>query len=346
MEPHVARPAGILTFGGGAMLVKLTLLTAWLAVAPVVGAVRQPPAGGAPQLYRLLEIKESKFQEELDRNAAEGYRLIAGVAGVEIAIFERAGDDKRRSYLFTPDVEKLLKERKLPAGYRLVVPTFSGLRYRFSAVFEKVDGQGHAAEYGFITAGSSGGLRNRLEKGGNAASGVVAVALGEAGVAAVYEQTAQGPPGRIIASGNTGTLQREIQSAADHGQCLVDNDGIKEALYLFAACAGGGRSYEVIATTKTETFEKELNAAAARGFRLVPESLVGIEKRALMMAAYNNEAVGLVEKTAEATPVTYRVIGAVRLGTFRSEIEEAAAGGFRLVAFALGPKEALAVLAR
>ena len=44
--------------------------------------------------------------------------------------------------------------------------------------------------------------------------------------------------------------------------------------------------------------------------------------------------------------MTYRVVGTVRLGTFRRELEDAAAGGFRLVAFALGPKEKLAVFAR
>jgi hypothetical protein len=79
---------------------------------------------------------------------------------------------------------------------------------------------------------------------------------------------------------------------------------------------------------------------------VVPASLVSIEKRALMMGAYNFEAVGLVEKTDDTTPVSYRVIGTVRLGTFRKELEEAAAGGFRLVAFALGPKEKLAVLSK
>ena len=108
------------------MLVKLTFLTAGAAVASGVVAVRQPPAAAPSEVYRVVETKESKFQEELDRNAADGYRLIAGDAGVEIAIFERHGDGKRRFYVFTPDVERFLKEQKLPTVYRLVVPTSRG----------------------------------------------------------------------------------------------------------------------------------------------------------------------------------------------------------------------------
>jgi hypothetical protein len=42
--------------------------------------------------------------------------------------------------------------------------------------------------------------------------------------------------------------------------------------------------------------------------------------------------------------VTYRVIATVRLGTFTRELQAAAAAGFRLVGFAIGPKEQIAVL--
>lgn len=64
------------------------------------------------------------------------------------------------------------------------------------------------------------------------------------------------------------------------------------------------------------------------------------------MGAYDYEAVGPVEKAPDTSPVTYRVIRTIRLSTFKRELEDAAAGEFRLVAFALGPKAKLAVLAR
>lgn len=110
-------------------------------------------------------------------------------------------------------------------------------------------------------------------------------------------------------------------------------------------CSGGpaARSYEVIAATKEGTFERELNAAAARGMRFVRASLVGIEKRVLGNP-YNNEIVGVVERSGEATPVTYRVLAVARVPTLEKELAEAAEAGFRLIASAVGPKEVVAVL--
>ena len=95
----------------------------------------------------------------------------------------------------------------------------------------------------------------------------------------------------------------------------------------------------MIATTRPGTFEKELNALAAKGLGLVAASLVNIEKRVLMMNAYNIETVGIVERVVEATTIVYRVLRAVRLGTLERELQAPAAEGSRLVALATGPKD-------
>ena len=301
----------------------------------------------ADAVYRLLSTKESQFQLELDRAAADGYRLVAGDAAFEVAILERATDGKRRSYLFVREVERFLKEKKLPSGFHLLSPTFASDGTVYSAVFQRIEGDEQAHEYEFLKAGSSGALRKRFEKGEGDASGVIAIAWGGSDVAAIRERRADTTPARIIASGDTDKLREHIQAAGKQGLCFVDSDGIKEAFFAVAQCDGGAQhEYDVIATTKTETFEKELNALAAKGQRLVPAGLVSIEKRVLMMGAYNFETVGVVAKVSETTPIEYRVIGTVRLGTLETELQAVAAAGFRLVAFASGPKERVAVLAR
>ena len=127
----------------------------------------------------------------------------------------------------------------------------------------------------------------------------------------------------------------------------ANKGGGKEAFYALAQCAGGASpDYDVIAMTRTETFEKELNELAAKGLRLIPAALVSIEKRVLMMKAHNIETVGVVERVVEATPLVYRVLSTLRLGTLEQELQAVAAEGFRLVAFATGPKEWIAVLAK
>ena len=312
-----------------------------LALCPQVLAAAQ-----SSESYRVVSSSESTFQGEIDLAAADGYRLITGDASVEVTIWQRATDNVRRSYAFAPDIERFLKEGKLKAGFRLVPSTFAADELWFSAVFEKVEGDDQPRSYGLVKARSSGGLRKRFEEGVEGSAGVVAIASGQPGAAAIYERTADERRAAIIASGKSGTIKQEVQAAASRRQCIVDADGVEEAVYVVSACAAGGaaRDYDVIATTKTDTFERELNAAAARGMRLVPQALLGIEKRLLVGAAYNNEVVGIIEKSADAAPVTYRVLGTVRVSTLEKELQNAANDGFTLIAFTLGPKEAVAVL--
>jgi hypothetical protein len=53
-----------------------------------------------------------------------------------------------------------------------------------------------------------------------------------------------------------------------------------------------------------------------------------------------------VAATTDSTPISYRVLSTVRLGTFERELQTIAAEGFRLLAVAVGSKEWVAVLAK
>ena len=81
----------------------LLIAVAGCAVLTSAPAASAQPAADA--VYRVLSTKESKFQENLDRAAADGYRLVSGDAAFEVAILERATDGKRRSYLFAGEIE-------------------------------------------------------------------------------------------------------------------------------------------------------------------------------------------------------------------------------------------------
>jgi hypothetical protein len=316
----------------------------------VVGIIQLWANGGVAaqamgDRYKVIETKESKFQEELDRAAKEGYRLVAGDASIEFGIFERAADGKRRTYTFVRDVDKFLKEKKLQPGFRFVAPAFFADEDWFSGIVEKVEGDELSREYQFVKARSTGALRTRLEAGLETFT-VIAVAAGRPGAGALLEKGEQARKATLIDSDVTGTIKKELGDAAARGFCLVDSEGIKQAVYALQECGQGLKPplYEVIAATKTETLERELNAAAARGMRIVPESVVGIEKRLLFGNAYNNETIAVLRQEADAAPLTYRVVGTMRLSTFATELNAAAADGFTLTAFAIGPKEMVGVL--
>jgi len=90
-----------------------------------------------------------------------------------------------------------------------------------------------------------------------------------------------------------------------------------------AARAAGGREFRFLSTNKVATMERELNQAAAEGFRLerVSKSLLGDDLAVLVSR----------DPAAPAgTRYEYRAIATRRAGTMDKEIKEAAAEGFEL----------------
>ena len=79
--------------------------------------------------------------------------------------------------------------------------------------------------------------------------------------------------------------------------------------------------YKLLATTKTSTMEKEVNEAAAQGYRI----LVGSPTSGKEMAVF-------MERVASASdPYKYKLLATTRTGTMQKELNEAAEGGYRLL---------------
>lgn len=79
--------------------------------------------------------------------------------------------------------------------------------------------------------------------------------------------------------------------------------------------------YKLLATTKTSTMEKELNEAAAQGYRI----LVGSPTSGKEMAIFLERAPSTAEK------YKYKLLATTRTGTMQKELNEAAEGGYRLL---------------
>jgi hypothetical protein len=101
------------------------------------------------------------------------------------------------------------------------------------------------------------------------------------------------------------------------------------ALSVLAVCAlclaqdptSDDQRYKLLATTKTSTMEKELNEAAAQGYRI----LVGSPTSGKEMAIF-------LERAASPNdPYKYRLLATTRTGTMQKELNEAADGGYRLL---------------
>jgi hypothetical protein len=86
-----------------------------------------------------------------------------------------------------------------------------------------------------------------------------------------------------------------------------------------------GRTYKVLATSKTSTMQKEMQEAGDAGFRFV--AVMGGET-----AAGGKEVVVLMEKVAgEKNTYSYRLLATSKTSTLQKELQEASDAGFRVV---------------
>lgn len=116
---------------------------------------------------------------------------------------------------------------------------------------------------------------------------------------------------------------------------------IASILTLLAICAvcsaqepkTDDQRYKLLATSKTSTMEKEVNEAAAQGYRI----LVGSPTSGKEMAVF-------MERVASASePYKYKLLATTRTGTMQKELNEAAEGGYRLLARTMIAKQPVLV---
>jgi hypothetical protein len=92
-------------------------------------------------------------------------------------------------------------------------------------------------------------------------------------------------------------------------------------LTLPALAQNGAREYRVLATSKTSTMEKEMNAAAEAGF--VFGAVMGGET-----AFGGNETVVVMQKNPKPSAMSYKLLAANKTGTIQKEIRAASDAGF------------------
>ena len=85
------------------------------------------------------------------------------------------------------------------------------------------------------------------------------------------------------------------------------------SIALPALAQDGAREYRVLATSKTSTMEKEMNAAAEAGYAFA--AVMGGET-----AFGGNETVVVMQKDPKPSAMSYRLLAASKTGTIHKEI--------------------------
>lgn len=136
---------------------------------------------------------------------------------------------------------------------------------------------------------------------------------------------------KLLATTKTSTMQKELDETAAKGYRILvgsPTSGTEMAIFLSReATPENPYKYKLLATTRTGTMQKELNEAAAEGFRLLPRTMIA--KQQILGPV---EIVLVLEKppTVEKQ-YDYKLLATTLTGTLQKEVTEAQQAGYVIV---------------
>lgn len=133
----------------------------------------------------------------------------------------------------------------------------------------------------------------------------------------------------LLATKRTGTMQKELDQVAAQGFRVVvgsPTSGTEMAIFLERVTEPPNTyQYKLLATTRTGTMQRELNEAAAAGFRLLPRTMIAKTEG----FGGGVEIVVLLEKAPGSTKrYDYKLLATTRTGTLQREVSESIRDGY------------------
>jgi len=145
---------------------------------------------------------------------------------------------------------------------------------------------------------------------------------------------------KLLATSRTTTMEKEMNDASAEGYRfleVISGDtffGGSEALVVMVRptddYSRGRFSYQLLATTKTTTMQKELQTAADAGFEHVGQSV--------FKKTFGAEVMVILERDNKVKPKLweYKLLATKKTSTMQKEVMEAAAQGYQFVGFSTG----------
>jgi hypothetical protein len=173
-------------------------------------------------------------------------------------------------------------------------------------------------------------------------------------VLAEPQATAPGFEYRVLATTKTSTMDRELNAAAEAGfrfQAVMGGEtagGGQEVVVVMSRTAGAAArfGYKLLATSKTSSMQKELQAAADAGYEYRGQTVCN-------SAFGGDEVVCILERDKDAPPLrsAYRLVATSKTSTLEKELQQAGAAGYEALGMtvgstALGGKELVVIMRR
>ena len=145
---------------------------------------------------------------------------------------------------------------------------------------------------------------------------------------------------KLLATNRTTTMEKEMNDAAGEGYRfmeVISGDtffGGSEALVVMIRptedFSRGRYAYQLLATTKTSTMQRELQTAADSGYEHVGQSV--------FKKTFGTEVMVILERDNKVKPRLweYKLLATKKTSTMQKEVMEAAAEGYQFVGFSTG----------
>ena len=145
---------------------------------------------------------------------------------------------------------------------------------------------------------------------------------------------------KLLATNRTTTMEKEMNDAAAEGYRfmeVISGDtffGGSEALVVMIRPTDdfmkGRFAYQLLATTKTSTMQRELQEASDSGFEHVGQSV--------FKKTFGTEVMVILERDNKVKPKVwdYKLLATRKTSTMQKEVMEAAAEGYQFVGFSAG----------
>lgn len=183
------------------------------------------------------------------------------------------------------------------------------------------------------------------------------VAMAWLSVTGATPSSAQTPPGvehRVLATNKTSTMEKELNEAAEAGfryKAVMGGETAIGGNEVVVVLAKSGTShsrfaYKLLATNRTSTMERELQAAAQEGYEYVGqtvfESMFG-----------GDEVVCILERDKDNSGARsqYRLLATSKTSTLQRELQDVEKAGYEVMGMtvgktALGGRELVAITRR
>lgn len=141
----------------------------------------------------------------------------------------------------------------------------------------------------------------------------------------------------LLATTKTSTMQKELDQAAAVGYRIITGSPTsgEEMMVVMERVTEPPATYQylLLATSKTSTMQRELDEAAGRGFRLLPQTMMKKENAGFFRN--NDEIIVILEKTPTAQKqFQYLLLATKKTSTLEKEILQASLDGYTLVGLA------------